>query len=76
LELETRLFRDGKQINASEPHPLAMKAPVDLDHLDAGGQMTLGVPPGDYVLQVIATDKLASEKTRMASQWMDFEVRQ
>jgi hypothetical protein len=78
LDLETRLFRDGKQVNASQPMPLNMKAPLDLDHLDAGGQMILGAgtPPGDYVLQIIATDKLASEKTRMTSQWMDFEVRQ
>jgi len=32
--------------------------------------------PGDYVLQVIVTDKIAEEKYNVASQWMDFEVRQ
>ena len=31
--------------------------------------------PGDYALQVIVTDKLASEKNRVAAQSMDFEVR-
>jgi hypothetical protein len=29
---------------------------------------------GDYVLQVIVTDKLASEKNRIAAQSMDFEI--
>jgi hypothetical protein len=40
--------------------------------------MQLGdkITPGDYVLQVIVTDKLAKEKYRMATQSMDFEVRQ
>jgi hypothetical protein len=34
------------------------------------------MPPGDYVLQVVVTDKLAPEKYRIAAQSMDFEVRQ
>ena len=32
------------------------------------------VGPGDYVLQVIVTDKLAKEKYRVATQSMDFEI--
>jgi hypothetical protein len=32
--------------------------------------------PGDYVFQAIITDKLADPKSAVASQWMDFEVRQ
>jgi len=31
-------------------------------------------PPGEYVLQVIITDKLAKEKQQIASQWIDFEI--
>ena len=30
--------------------------------------------PGDYVLQVIVTDKLAKEKNRVATQWQDFVI--
>jgi hypothetical protein len=30
--------------------------------------------PGDYVLQVIVTDKLADEKSNTAAQWIDFSV--
>jgi hypothetical protein len=42
----------------------------------AGGRLQLTqLTPGDYALQVIVTDKLASEKNRVAAQSMDFEVR-
>jgi VWFA-related protein len=75
LEVEARVFRDGKQLLPSQPRALNVKAPVDFTHLGAGGQLTLGsTPPGDYVLQVIVTDQLAPQKSRVASQWMDFEV--
>ena len=44
------------------------------EHLISGGVLRLGanMKPGDYVLQVVVTDKLA--KTT-ATQWSDFEVR-
>ncbi|MCX6626209.1 MAG: hypothetical protein NTW28_01080 [Candidatus Solibacter sp.] len=32
------------------------------------------IAPGDYVLQVIVTDKLAKETYRVATQSMDFEI--
>jgi hypothetical protein len=32
------------------------------------------MPPGEYVLQITATDPLADEKHRVATQWIDFEV--
>jgi hypothetical protein len=33
------------------------------------------IAPGDYVLQVIVTDKLAKDKYRTAVQSMDFEIK-
>jgi len=38
--------------------------------------MALGskITPGDYVLQVIVTDKLAKDKYQVATQAMDFEI--
>jgi hypothetical protein len=30
--------------------------------------------PGEYVLQITATDPLADEKHRVATQWIDFEI--
>ena len=46
------------------------------EHLMAGGRMQLGtnMEPGEYVFQVIVTDKLAKEKYNAATQWLDFEI--
>jgi VWFA-related protein len=76
LELQTRLFRDGTQVYAGKPMTLPSKGQTDPKRLIGGGAMRLGagMKPGDYVLQVIVTDKLAKEKYQTASQWMDFEV--
>jgi VWFA-related protein len=76
LESQTRLFRDGRQVYEGKPNPLPMSGQQDPERLVAGGTMKLGaqIAPGDYVLQVTVTDKLAKEKYRTATQWMDFEV--
>jgi hypothetical protein len=37
-------------------------------------QLGAKISPGDYVLQVVVTDKLAKEKYRVATQAMDFEI--
>jgi hypothetical protein len=51
---------------------------TDRKRLVAGGNMVLakGIPPGDYILQLIVTDGLASQKDNTASQWTDFELRE
>lgn len=76
LEAQTRLYRDGKQVYEGKPNPLPVNGQQDPKRLVAGGTLKLGqqIAPGDYVLQVIVTDKLAKEKYRMATQWMDFEI--
>jgi VWFA-related protein len=76
LETQTRLFRDGKQVYEGKVNPLTMGEQKDPKRLMAGGTMKLGqqIAAGDYVLQVIVTDRLAKEKYRTATQWMDFEV--
>jgi VWFA-related protein len=76
LELHTRIFHDGKQIYEGKPMPLDLKGQTDPKHLVAAGAMKLGegMQPGDYVLQIIVTDKLAREKYATAAQSMDFEL--
>jgi len=37
-------------------------------------KLTPTVMPGEYVVQIVITDTLTSEKHRTASQWADFEV--
>lgn len=77
LEAQSFLFRDGRQIYAGPVTPLAVSAQVDPKRLAGGGKLQLGaaIAPGDYVLQVVVVDKLAKEKYRTASQWMDIEIR-
>jgi hypothetical protein len=77
LESQTRLFRDGKMVYEGKVNGVAMNGQSDPKRLVAGGTLKLGpqIAPGDYVLQVIVTDKLARERYRTATQWMDFEIR-
>ncbi len=44
--------------------------------MQAGGRLSLGrnMPPGEYVLQIIVTDKLGRSKFNRAVQTLDFEV--
>jgi hypothetical protein len=77
LEVHTRLFRDGQQVYEGKPLPLQTINQQDPKHLVAAGAMRLGthMTPGDYVLQVIVTDK-TGDKSRTATQSTDFEVEQ
>jgi VWFA-related protein len=77
LELHTRLFHDNKMIYEGKPMPLDSKSQEDPKHLVAAGAMKLGpnLEPGDYVLQVIVTDKLAKDKYATTAQSMDFELK-
>jgi hypothetical protein len=76
LEAQVLLLKDGKQVFAGRAGPLAVSGQPDLTHIRAVGRLRLGpeLTPGEYVLQVIVTDKLAKEKCGAATQWMDFEL--
>jgi hypothetical protein len=76
LEAQTRIFRDGKQVYEGQAMPLSMAGQLDPKRFVAGGSMRLGpqISAGDYVLQVTVTDKLAKDKYRQATQWVDFEI--
>jgi VWFA-related protein len=76
VEIQARLFRDGKPVWSAPPVPLASPSGGDptrvrfMKDLDLGSTM----PPGEYLLQVTAIDKLASRKAAPALQWTDFEL--
>jgi len=75
IEVMSRIFRDGIQVNKDNPTPFKPTAQADAKHLVAAGAFRLGAqaPAGDYMLQVIVTEK-KGDKRRVASQSMDFEV--
>jgi VWFA-related protein len=76
LAVQTRIFRDGKIVLAGSELPIDASAQGDLKRIASIGRLQLGsdFSPGYYVLQIVATDRLANEKQRVASQWIDFEV--
>jgi VWFA-related protein len=76
LQVKSRLFREGQQIFSGNPMPLNITGQTDFKRLIAGGTIHLGgkMIPGDYVLQLIVTDKSAKQKYGVASESVDFEV--
>ncbi|MGZ8848066.1 MAG: hypothetical protein ACXW3C_16530, partial [Pyrinomonadaceae bacterium] len=76
LQTQVRLFRNGEPVFAGKLQPFPLNNPPDLARLAAESSIQLGAEmiPGEYVLQVIATDLLADEKHRTTTQWIDFEI--
>jgi hypothetical protein len=76
LQLQIKLFRDGKPVFVGREQDFKLSGPSDLKRLGATGGIQLGADmvPGEYVFQVIVRDLLADQKHRLATQWMDFEI--
>ena len=76
LEAQVKLIRDGQEYYTGKVAPIKTAAQTDWRQIIAGGTLDLGtrIEPGEYVLQVIITDRLAKEKYSVATQWIDFEV--
>jgi VWFA-related protein len=76
LEVQTRVFHDGAQVMTDKIALNAAAGLQDPEHLRAAGRLALGrdMASGEYVLQVIVTDKLARNKFNLATQSVDFEI--
>ena len=76
LEAQVRLLRDGLAVYTGQQVPIRLGPQADWRQIVANGKLQLGadIGPGEYVLQVIITDRLAREKNNTATQWIDFEV--
>jgi hypothetical protein len=76
LHTQVRLFRDGALVFTGKEQPLSDASQPDLKRITMTGALRLGndLIPGEYVLQITATDPLADEKHRVAIQWIDFEI--
>ena len=76
LEMQTRVFHDGEQVMSEKTTLPAAGEASDPQRRWAGGRLSLGsgMTPGEYVLQVIVTDRLAKTKFNTAAQSMDFEI--
>jgi VWFA-related protein len=78
LTIQARLFRNGELVFTGNEVPFEPRDQTDPKRLAAGGAIQLGttLSPGEYVLQVVVSDRLAKEKHRVTTQWMDFEIAQ
>ena len=76
LTQQARLFRDGVLVFDGPATPLNLDSLPDPKRINLGGSLNLGagLPPGEYVLQIVVTDALAKGKHRTATQWSDFEI--
>ncbi|MGH9871930.1 MAG: VWA domain-containing protein [Pyrinomonadaceae bacterium] len=76
LRTQMRLFRDGKPVFTGKENALSDVVQPDPKRITIVGAVKLGdaLVPGEYVLQITATDPLADEKHRVATQWIDFEI--
>jgi hypothetical protein len=76
LQTRALIFRDGQQIWAGEPKPVEPDGESSTEPVKAMGRLLLGaeMTPGEYVLQVVVTDRLAGSEKATATQWIDFEV--
>ena len=76
LETQMLLFRDGQKVVTGEVTRFDPGQQEDWKRITANGRLHLakGVKSGEYVLQIIVTDKLADAKRRTTAQWIDFEI--
>jgi hypothetical protein len=76
LTVQIRMFRDGKLVFDGKQVPLELLGQTDLQRIKTVGALNLGteMQPGDYVLQIVATDNLAKQKQKIATQFVQFEI--
>ncbi|HEV8131606.1 MAG TPA: VWA domain-containing protein [Acidobacteriota bacterium] len=76
LELQMRLYREEKLQWTGKVTPLNPGTQADWSRVMTGGQLQFGkiLQPGQYVLEIAVSDKLAKEKYRTVRQWIDFEI--
>ena len=77
LVAQTRIFRDGAPVFDGEAAPLNLTSPLpDPKRIELGGSIKLGsnLEAGEYLLQIVVTDMLASGKHQTTTQWIDFEI--
>jgi hypothetical protein len=76
LVSKTRLFKDGKPIYEGQPQPVLYAGQTDPKAVNFMSTLSLGtvLGPGDYLLEIAITDKLAKGKTATAANYVQFEI--
>lgn len=76
LSSQIRLFRGSQEVFTGNVVPTTISKELNHEGIIAGGSLRLGssLPPGEYFMQVIVTDKLAPPEKQSSDQWIDFEI--
>lgn len=76
LVMQTRLFRDGKNVYTGSEMPISAANQTDLARVFANGVVRLSteLEPGSYHLQIVVRDTSAKNKTVPLVQWAAFEI--
>jgi hypothetical protein len=76
LQVQLRVFRDGKLILNGKTVEMSIANQTDFRQIKGLGAMNLGdkMEAGEYVMQVVVTDALAKEKRKLAAQFVPFEI--
>lgn len=76
LTRRLRIWRDGEVVLETPATPLNLGEQADWKLIAVTGSLTLtkAVKPGQYVIQLLIDDELATSDRRTATQSMDFEV--
>ncbi len=76
LTTQIRLFHEGQLAYEGKVVEYDVGPESDMMRLRAGGQIKLSskAAPGEYVLQVIVTDKLGKQSQNTATQGIDFQI--
>jgi VWFA-related protein len=76
VALQANLYRDGKRVLTGPSLPVDAANQNDLQRLAVSSVLRLpsDLEPGNYYLQLVATDLLSKQKENQAIQWMDFEI--
>jgi VWFA-related protein len=71
VEIEVKLFREGRQVYGSQP--MRLRIPAGIKEIPVTGKLNLTsqFAPGEYAMEFIAHDRQASIDRR---RWMDFSI--
>jgi len=74
LESEIRLYQGNQRVFASQPVPASADGSTDEVILDGTITLPEELPVGDYVMELVASERLADAQQPAVSQWIRFTL--